>query len=152
MKRNILETLVGAAVLLAALVFLVVIYRGGGVTRTTGYPLTLRFDHADGLVPGTDVRLGGIKIGSVASQHLDRRTYQAIITISVDPTLQLPKDTSAKITSDGLLGNNYLSLSPGAEDQMLAPGEEITHTQSAINVLDLIAKYAFGTGQQKPQQ
>lgn len=153
MRRNILETIMGAVVLLAAIAFLFIIYQDGGAKRSAGgYPLTVRFDRADGMVPGTDVRLGGIKIGSVIDQQLDRHTYQAIVTISIDPNLQLPKDTSAKITSDGLLGNNYMSLSPGAEDDMLQPGDEIEHSQSAVNVLELIAKYAFGSANKEEPQ
>lgn len=146
MHRNIIETVMGAVVLLAALGFLFVIYDDGGIKgRSDGYPIVARFDRADGLIPGTDVRLGGIKVGSITDQKLDTKTYQAIVTLSIDSSIPLPKDTSAKITSDGLLGSNYLSLTPGAEDDNLKPGEEITHTQGAVNVLELIAKYAFGS-------
>src|SRR5690606_38029993 len=107
------------------------------------------FDRVDGLAVGSDVRLSGIKVGTVTGQELDPHSYQAVVRFSMDPAVQLPEDTAAKITSEGLLGGNYLALSPGGSDIMLEPGEDIAYTQGAVDFLSLISKFADGGGNEK---
>ena len=86
----------------------------------SGYPLTAKFDRIEGIREGGDVRISGIKVGSIVSERLDPKTYLAIVKISVDPTLKLPDDTVAEILSSGLLGDKYLALVPGSADEDLS--------------------------------
>lgn len=144
MNSNLVETLIGAVVLAVALFFLAFAYTAAGVgSGLGGYELQARFNRADGLVIGGDVRLSGIKIGTITRQSLDPQTYAAIVAFTVDERYQLPEDTAVKIASEGLLGGNYLSVEPGGSDRMLKPGEEIRYTQGAVNLMDLIGQAIF---------
>jgi len=146
MERNTLETVLGAVVLLVAVGFLYLIYSETDVgTNTSGYQLELRFDSGGSTIVGTDVRIAGVKVGSVIDQHLDAAAYQAVVTIEVDSDVQLPKDTSAVVTSDGLLGDNYILLNIGGDTEMLKPNDRIRKVQGAINLADLINKFVVGT-------
>lgn len=149
MRHNLVETLMGAVVLVVAFAFLAFAYTNTDIRAVKGYELKARFDRVDGLTVGSDVRLSGIKVGTVTGQELDPHSYQAVVRFSVDPSVKLPEDTSAKITSEGLLGSNYLALSPGASDVMLEPGEDIAYTQGAVDFLSLISKFADGGGDEK---
>jgi phospholipid/cholesterol/gamma-HCH transport system substrate-binding protein len=141
--RNIGEIAAGAAVLLVAAGFLGYAVAGSGRASVPGYPLTASFDHIDGLVTGADVRLAGVKVGAVTEERIDPRTYEAVVTLQVQNGLQLPKDTSAEVTSDGLLGGKYLSLAPGGDAAMLQPGQAITITQGSVSLEQLLGKFIF---------
>jgi phospholipid/cholesterol/gamma-HCH transport system substrate-binding protein len=146
MERNTLETVLGAVVLIVAAGFLYMVYAQTDVgAQASGYPLELRFDSGGSTGVGTDVRIAGVKVGSVINQELDPEAYQAVVTIEVDDLVKLPKDTSAVVTSDGLLGDNYILLNIGGDTEMLAPGERIRNVQGAINLADLINKFVVGT-------
>ena len=146
MERNTLETVLGAVVLIVAVGFLYLIYSETDVgANTSGYPLELRFDSGGSTIVGTDVRIAGVKVGSVIDQHLDAAAYQAVVMIEVNNDVQLPKDTSAVVTSDGLLGDNYILLNIGGDTEMLKPNERIRKVQGAINLADLINKFVVGT-------
>ena len=157
MNGNLVETLIGAVVLLVAGFFLAFAYTTGGVGsgRMNGYELQARFNRADGLVTGGDVRLSGIKIGTVTKQALDPKTFDAIVTFSVDSRYQLPDDSAVKIASEGLLGGNFISVEPGGSNTVLKPGSEIKFTQGSVNLMDLIGQAIFsatgaGNGKDKP--
>ena len=143
MTRNILETLLGAIVLIVAMGFLAFAYRSSQVERSGDYELIARFDKVDGLEPGSDVRISGIKVGTVIDQTLDPETYRAEVRFTLRDDIQVPADTSAAVVSNGLLGGKYLALVPGGDIEMLAPGGEITLTQSAVNLEDLIGHMIF---------
>ena len=143
MPRNIVETLLGAAVLAVALGFLAWAYGRSDAGDPGGYTLRAKFDRVDGLEIGGDVRMSGIKVGKVLSQELDPQSYRAQVTFSVRNGLELPSDSSAAIVSSGLLGGKYLSLVPGGDDRLLTDGGEITLTQSSVNLEDLIGRYIF---------
>ncbi len=146
MERNTLETVLGAVVLIVAAGFLYLIYSETDVgANTSGYALELRFDSGGSTIVGTDVRIAGVKVGSVIDQHLDAAAYQAVVTIEVNNDVQLPKDTSAVVTSDGLLGDNYILLNIGGDLEMLKPNDRIRKVQGAINLADLINKFVVGT-------
>ncbi|MGH6921904.1 MAG: outer membrane lipid asymmetry maintenance protein MlaD, partial [Geminicoccaceae bacterium] len=112
----------------------------------SGYELIARFDRVDGLQLGDDVRIGGIKVGTVVAQNLDPATYRAEVRFTVREDIELPTDSSVSVAMDGLLGGKYLSLIPGGDVEMLADGDEVTLTQSAINLEDLIGHLIFGQG------
>ena len=142
-RRNAVEVLSGAVVLLVAAGFLAYAVAHSGRSSVSGYSLTARFDHIDGLPVGSDVRMAGVKVGSVEAERIDPKTYLAVVTLSVRNGLELPKDSSAAITSDGLLGGKFLSLSPGGDTTMLQPGETITITQSSVSIEQLLGKFIF---------
>lgn len=150
MGRNLVETLMGAVVLGVAVVFLVFAYSRGGLKTEDGYALIGKFDRIDGLKEGSDVRMSGIKIGTVTKQILDPKTYLAVVSLNVRPGVQLPRDSSARIASDGLLGDKYLSVTPGGEDAMLPAGGEIQHTQGSVDIVSLVGRMIFSqTGQKE---
>lgn len=143
MSRNVIETVMGGVVLLVAGLFLVFAYSSSNLRQTGGYEVVARFNSVDGIGAGTDVRMSGIKVGSVVGQRLDAVTYLAELRLNVADNVKLPSDTVAKIQSDGLLGNNYVALEPGAEDEMIADGGEIRFTQDPINITDLLGRFVF---------
>lgn len=146
MTRNLLETLLGAVVLIVAVGFLAFAYNTSQVQQSGGYELIARFDKVDGLERGSDVRISGIKVGTVLDQTLDPETYRAEVRFSLREDIELPADTSAAVVSNGLLGGKYLALVPGGDIEMLEPGGEVTLTQSAVNLEDLIGHMIFSQG------
>lgn len=143
-QRDLTELVAGAAVLLVAAGFLGYAVANTGRGAVSGHSLKARFDRIDGLVVGSDVRLAGVKVGSVTDTRIDPATFQAIVTISVQPGLRLPKDSSAEIGSDGLLGGKTIALVPGGDDKMLVDGGEFAITQSALSLEQLLGKFIFG--------
>ena len=102
-----------------------------------------RFDRIDGLPAGADVRLAGVKVGQVVAQRIDPESFLAVLTLRVDAGLRLPTDTSAEIQSEGLLGGKYVALVPGGSDRILRDGQEITITQSAVSLENLLGRFIF---------
>jgi phospholipid/cholesterol/gamma-HCH transport system substrate-binding protein len=152
MNRNIIETIMGAVVLLVAVFFLAFAYSSSSTGAVDGYEVTAKFGRVDGLVNGSDVRLSGIKVGSIVEQHLDLQTFQAVLRISIRDDIKLPVDTAARILSDGLLGGNYLSLEPGGADEVIEPNGEISVTQDPVNIADLLGRFVFGSAGEKSGQ
>jgi phospholipid/cholesterol/gamma-HCH transport system substrate-binding protein len=155
-RRNAAEVLTGAVVLVVAVGFLGFAVAHSGRSSTSGYTLTAKFDRIDGLPVGADVRLAGVKVGSVLDERIDPKSYLAVVTLSVRNGLELPKDTSAAVNSESLLGGEYISLSPGGDTTMLAPGGVITITQSTVSLEQLLGKFIFSVtdlvGAMKPGQ
>lgn len=143
-SRNLSEIAVGAAVLLVAGGFLVYAVANTGRSTVSGTRLTAKFDRIDGLTVGSDVRVAGVKVGSIAATGVDPKTFQATVTFTVQPGLQIPRDSSAEVTSDGLLGGKFVAVVPGGDDKALADGGEITITQSAASLEQLLGKFIFG--------
>jgi phospholipid/cholesterol/gamma-HCH transport system substrate-binding protein len=143
-RHNPAELLTGAVVLAAAALFGAYALANTGTSfGRNGYDLHAQFDHVDGLSVGTDVRIAGVKVGSIQSISLDPKTYLANVVFSVQKDLQLSTDTSATVSTDGLLGGKYLALDTGGEAKMLKPGDAITNTQGSINLESLIGRYIF---------
>lgn len=140
-----METVLGAVVLVVATVFLVFAYKTANLRPVKGYAVSARFSRLDGLKVGNDVRISGVKIGTVMAMTLDRDTYQANVTLSVDSSIRLPSDTVATVTSDGLLGEKFLSLEPGVEPDEIAPGGRIDNTQSAPGLEQLIGHFIYSS-------
>ncbi len=149
MKNNIVETLMGAIILVVAGSFLYFAFSHANVSTSGGKSYIVKFDKVDGLSVGGDVKISGIKVGSITDQYLDKNTFFAVVKISIDPSIVLSDSTFAKITSEGLLGGNYLVLDPGDDaDEILQEGDEITNTQGAVDFLGLLDKFA-GKGDNK---
>jgi phospholipid/cholesterol/gamma-HCH transport system substrate-binding protein len=141
--RGTAEVLTGACVLLVAAGFLVFAVAHSGKTASAGYQLHARFDHVDGLIDGADVRIAGVKVGRVIGMGVDPKTYLADVTITVRDDILLPKDSSAEIASESLLGGKFVNLSPGGDAVDLAPGATITITQSSVSLEQLLGKFIF---------
>ncbi len=142
--RSIFEVLVGALVLIAAVGFLsYAVTSTGRSAATGGLTLLAKFDRIDGLAPGADVRIAGVKVGSVTAQRIDPTTFLAVLTLQVDSALRIPEDSSAEITSEGLLGGKYVAIVPGGADRILAPGAEIKITASAVSLEALLGRFIF---------
>ena len=116
MQRNMLETVMGAIVLLTAVAFVSLAYEAANIRGTDGYELEAEFGTTGGLSVGDDVRISGIRVGRISRQELDPVTYAARIVISLDERILIPADSSARITAASLLGGNYLELIPGADE------------------------------------
>ena len=144
MKNSTVETLIGAAVIVIAAVFFAFAYSASGAGNATGgYRLTAEFDNAEGINVGTDVRMAGIKVGTVVAQALNYENFQALITMTIDPALKLAEDTTAKVTAEGLLGSKFIALEPGGEEAKLAEGGMIAYTQGAVDIWSLISQAMF---------
>ena len=144
MNNSTVETLIGAVVIAIAIGFLTFAYNSSGMgQKSSGYSLSAEFDNVEGVNVGTDIRMAGIKIGTVTAQSLNPENYQAVVSMSIDPTLKLTDDTSAKVTSEGLLGSKFISLEPGGSDVKLADGGVITYTQGAVDIWSLISQAMF---------
>lgn len=142
-RHGVAETLTGALVLLVAIAFLAYAVAHSGRAGGSGYTLLARFDHIDGLALGSDVRIAGVKVGSVTDEQIDTKTFLAVVSLTVRDGIQLPKDTAAAITSESLLGGKYISLSPGGDETELKPGQAITITQSSVSLEELLGKFIF---------
>jgi phospholipid/cholesterol/gamma-HCH transport system substrate-binding protein len=145
MSENRAEILAGAAVLAAALGFLVYATGGQRLTAAAGtYPLKASFRSVDGITPGSDVRLAGVKVGSITALTLNPETFFADASIVIDSKIQLPTDTAILISSEGLLGGNFVELVPGGALDILAPGDEIEDTQGSVSLISLLLKFVSG--------
>lgn len=142
-RHGAAEVLAGGIVLVVAFGFMAYAVAHSGRSTGTGYPLQARFDHIDGLSVGGDVRIAGVKVGTVTDERIDPKSFSAIVTMTVRDEIQLPKDTAAEITSESLLGGKYISLSPGGDDTNLKPGQTITITQSSVSLEQLLGKFIF---------
>ncbi|MEK9660260.1 MAG: MlaD family protein [Alphaproteobacteria bacterium] len=143
MRRNMVETVLGAIVLLVAAVFVVFAVQTGDVGTVDGYRLTANFLKAGGLETGNDVRIAGVKVGTVTDRKLDAENFEAIIGFTVHPELSLSDDTAAIVTSDGILGGKYLRLLPGSSSKKIAPGGVIADARDYETLEDQVSKIIF---------
>jgi len=135
------ETAMGLVVIGLAVVFLAYSLSVGGVGRKPGtYEVTARFGEAGALAPGANVSVAGVKVGTVSAITLDPKTYLAVTHLSLDGKVKLPSDSTAKITSDSLLGGAHVSIAPGGASDDLKPGGEIQNTQGAVDLFGLIGQ------------
>lgn len=148
MGRNLIETVMGAVVLLIAGFFLAFAYNTSDLRKVKGYSIVAKFHSVEGLSPGSDVRVGGVKVGSVIEQKLDPDDYRAVIVMSIRSDIKLPVDSEASITSDGLLGANYVRIEPGHDDAIIDPGGEIKRTQDVVDLEQLMGRVIFLLGQE----
>ncbi|HEY9038135.1 MAG TPA: outer membrane lipid asymmetry maintenance protein MlaD [Roseovarius sp.] len=145
MAENKSEIIAGAAVVVVALGF--VAYAAnltGASAAADSYELSASFRSADGITVGTDVRLAGVKVGRVTTMALDPATYRAATTISVAKTIEVPDDSALAISSEGLLGGNYVEILPGGSPMYFAPGDQIEFTQGSVSLVSLLMKFVSG--------
>lgn len=154
MSKNIFETVVGFIVLAIAVGFIIIAYKSGTINYKDikGYKVTAQFTRIDGINIGSDVKLSGVKVGKVISLNLDPKSYNAVIELVINNDYKLPLDSSAEIIGNGLLGDKYISLAPGADEELLKEGGKIEFTQPAISFESLIARFIFGSTDSKKQK
>lgn len=143
MRRNVIETVMGAVVLLVAGLFLAFAYESAAIRPVAGYSVTARFNAVDGLTVGSDVRVGGVKIGSVVAQGIDLEEFRAVVTMTIRPDIRLPEDSVAVVASEGLLGGKYIRIDPGASETRLSDNGEITNTRDIVSLEEMLGKVIF---------
>ncbi|MEX0371544.1 MAG: outer membrane lipid asymmetry maintenance protein MlaD [Tateyamaria sp.] len=146
MAENTTEVLVGGVVLAAAIGFAVygAQVAGIGAGGAAAYPLTASFRSLEGVSVGTDVRLAGVKVGTVTDVALNPETYRADTVVSVRSDTQIPDDSAIIISSEGLLGGNFVEIVPGGSPFYFEAGDEITDTQGAVSLISLLLKFVSG--------
>lgn len=146
MNKRGIETMVGLFVLLGLAAALFLALKAANLAsfgERQGYILSAKFDNIGGLKPRAPVRSAGVTVGRVKNISLDRRTYQGVVTMEVEKEFEFPKDSSAKILTAGLLGDQYIGVEAGIDDKMLAAGDVIRQTQSAVVLENLIGQMIF---------
>ena len=143
MRRHVIESVMGAVVLIVAAVFLYFAYVTAGIGVAPGYTVTAEFFKVGGLSAGSDVQISGIKVGTVSDARLDPVTYDAIVTLSIDEGVKLPEDTVASIDSTGILGGKYVRLEPGRATVHIEPGGRITETRAYRSLEDQVGEILF---------
>lgn len=139
------EIVAGAGVLALALGFAVFAGQGLGMRAESGtYPLKASFRSVQGVAVGADVKLAGVKVGTITSLVLNPVSFQADTVIAVDKSIQLPTDSAIVISQDGLLGGNFVEILPGGMPDVLGPGDEIEDTQGAVSLINLLLKFVGG--------
>jgi phospholipid/cholesterol/gamma-HCH transport system substrate-binding protein len=146
MAGTVAETVVGAAVIATAAGFFWYAAQSADVRVGGAYELSAKFRKADGVTVGGDVRIAGVKVGTIREMALDPQTFQAKVVVSIRDDVRVPDDSSALIASDGLLGGAHVAIQPGGSDFMLEPGGEFAFTQGSVNFLDLVGRAIGGAG------
>lgn len=141
--KNLVETIMGAFVLLVAAIFLGFAYFSSNLAPSGGYRVSAQFSSVDGLNEGSDVRIGGVKVGIVSSETIDTKDYRALVVMDLQPLVRLPVDSKAEIASAGLLGGRYVKISPGHASAMIDAGGEIKNTEGAVVLEELLGKIIF---------
>ncbi|SFR87859.1 outer membrane lipid asymmetry maintenance protein MlaD [Sphingomonas jatrophae] len=150
-KENVAEALIGLAVVLLAVWFVSMAWtRTGGGRAANAVEVNALFPNASGVNIGTDVRVAGLKVGSVIGQSLDPATWQVKLVFALDPSIKLPSDSSAAITSEGLLGSTFVGITPGGSETALKSGDTIVDTQGAMDLMGLIGGFINKTPSSSP--
>jgi len=140
-RSSIIETLVGFIVLVVAGGFAAYAYGRGDFEITQGgYRVNGNFGRVDGVGVGADVRIAGVKVGSVARQSLDPETYEAKVEMIINENVKIPTDSVAKVTMDGLLGGSYVAIEPGAEFEYMEAGGSFLYTQGSVDLISLATR------------
>lgn len=143
MTRNPIEALMGAVVLLVALSFLFFAWHSADLRPVSGYPIHVYFNKVGGLSIGADVRISGVKVGTVSEQQLDTETYRANVQLSILPGVKIPENTVASIAADGFLGDKFVRLEPGDSESTLQPGQALDKSKDFQSVEDMVSELVF---------
>ncbi len=143
MKRSAIETILGGVVLLTAAMFMFVGFLNVETGQVGGREMEAHFNAVDGLTIGSDVRIGGVKIGNVTDQFVDTDSYEAVIRFSVRDDVVLPSDSEVLIASNGLLGGKYLRIIPGSSDTKVGENGLLSNTRDALSLEDMLGRAIF---------
>lgn len=151
MGRNLIETIMGAVVLLVAGFFLAFAYTHADLKQVQGYEVSAQFTSVGGLEVGSDVRINGIKVGTVTGQALDPTTFNAVVRMTIMPEIRLPADTVATIATEGLLGGKFIKLQPGRAAERIAEGGVIGRTKDYRSIEEMVGELIFLATADTPQ-
>lgn len=143
MKKKPVETIMGLVVLIVALLFLAFAYRVSDLQVVKGYQLKAEFMKVGGLSVGSDVRINGIKVGTVTSQKLNGDDYMADVIFSISSNIKLPKDSTVSIVSDGLVGDKFVKIEPGKSKEYLQSGDSFKNTKDFKTIEDMVGEIIF---------
>ena len=143
MKKKPVETIMGLVVLIVALLFLAFAYRVSDLQVVKGYQLKAEFMKVGGLSVGSDVRINGIKVGTVTSQKLNGDDYMADVTFSISSNIKLPKDSTVSIVSDGLVDDKFVKIEPGKSKEYLQSGDSFKNTKDFKTIEDMVGEIIF---------
>jgi phospholipid/cholesterol/gamma-HCH transport system substrate-binding protein len=143
MRRNIIETVMGAVVLTVAGLFIYFAYSTAEIRSEPGYEVGAAFFRIGGLSNGSDVRIGGVKVGTVIERRLDPDTFDAVVTMRINHGIRLPEDTVASIASEGPFGGKNVRLEPGTSEKMIDAGGTIAETDSYRSLEDQVGEIIF---------
>jgi phospholipid/cholesterol/gamma-HCH transport system substrate-binding protein len=148
MTSRTVETAMGAVILLAGAAALYTTYASSQIKTVDGYKVTAKFNKVGGLQEGNAVRIGGMQVGTLVAQKLDPQSFDAVLELSLRSDVKLPKDTTAEVSSDGLLGGKFLLLTPGTSKETIPPGGAIENTKGVVALEEMVGRMIFSTAQQ----
>lgn len=143
MNKKPVETIMGIVVIFVAAFFLYFAYQVSDLQVVKGYDINARFLKVGGLNVGSDVRINGIKVGTVIAQNLDPEDYVADVKLSISSNIQLPKDSVVSIVSDGLVGNKFIKVEPGKSKEFLQNGDTVANTKDFKTLEDMVGEIIF---------
>ena len=143
MNKKPVETIMGIVVIFVAAFFLYFAYQVSDLQVVKGYDINARFLKVGGLNVGSDVRINGIKVGTVIAQNLDPEDYVADVKLSISSNIQLPKDSVVSIVSDGLVGNKFIKIEPGKSKEVLQNGDTVANTKDFKTLEDMVGEIIF---------
>lgn len=143
MNKRPIETIMGIIVLFIAASFLYFSYNASDLRVVKGYDLNVNFLKVGGLNIGSDVRINGVKVGTVVSQSLDNENYLAVIKLSISPDIKLPVDSSFEVAADGLMGDKFIKVQPGQSKEILKAGDTATNTKDFKTIEDMVGEIIF---------
>lgn len=143
MNKKPVETIMGIVVIFVAAFFLYFAYQVSDLQVVKGYDINARFLKVGGLNVGSDVRINGIKVGTVIAQNLDPEDYVADVKLSISSNIQLPKDSVVSIVSDGLVGNKFIKIEPGKSKEFLQNGDTVANTKDFKTLEDMVSEIIF---------
>lgn len=143
MNKKPVETIMGIVVIFVAAFFLYFAYQVSDLQVVKGYDINARFLKVGGLNVGSDVRINGIKVGTVIAQNLDPEDYVADVKFSISSNIQLPKDSVVSIVSDGLVGNKFIKIEPGKSKEFLQKGDTVANTKDFKTLEDMVGEIIF---------
>ena len=152
MRESLFETMVGFLVVAVAAIFLVFsLQQRSEAAPADSYTLSAKFNRVDGISTGSDVRLAGVKVGTVSNINLDPKTYKAVVSFTVKKGIQVPDDSTAQVLSDGLLGGSYLGIMVGGSFDYVPEGGTIEFTRGSVDLLTVLSEVAgSAAGNKKP--
>ena len=143
MRKNAVETILGGVVLIVAVIFLTFALNTAQVKAVVGYNVSAAFLKVGGLTNGSDVRINGIKVGTVSDLQLDPQTFDAVVSMSIREDVAIPTDSVAGIGSSGIIGGKFVSIQPGGEKEDLPDGGKITRTKDFKSLEDQVGEIIF---------
>ena len=143
MNKKPVETIMGFVVLIVAVLFLLFAYRVSDLQVVKGYEINARFLKVGGLSVGPDVRINGVKVGTIVNQKLDPEDYMVDVVMSIADNIRLPKDSEAAIVGDGLMGDKFIKLEPGKSKEYLTNGDTLANTKDFKTLEDMVGEIIF---------